>query len=179
MQNLSAPRPLRSLLATALLLGGLACAHGSNAIAGTATPAEDAWTPSAEETAVYQALSMRDAGPPCEEIEALAKDPVATLISVTEHATMPPWVGVRATRCLTTRHAEEAKSTLAAWMADPEKRGLAFLIADGLGDAPEPVALDLARAGLAGPHAASLQKRLAKSTWPSVAALANATPAAR
>lgn len=168
MPHTPATRLLRASLLPALLLGALACAHSAAATAGTAAE----WTPSAEETAVYRALSMRDGSPPCEEVEALASDPVATLISFAEHATMPPWVGVRAARCLVTRHAEAAKTTLSAWVVDPEKRGFAFLIADELDQAAEPVALELARAGLAGPHAADLRKRLAKSAWPSVAALA-------
>lgn len=152
---------------SALLLVTLACAHRAEAEA----PPVDAWTPSAEEEAVYRALSMRDQGPSCEDLDAMAKDPVATLINITEHATMPPWVGVRATQCLVSRHAEDAKSTLSAWIVDPNKRGLAFVISDNTATMPEPVALELARAGLTGPHGADLKRRLAKSSWPSVVQL--------
>lgn len=154
-------------LIPALLLASLACAHRAEAEA----PSTDAWTPSAEEEAVYRALSMRDQGPSCEDLDAMAKDPVAVLINITEHATMPPWVGVRATQCLVSRHAEDAKATLSAWIVDPNKRGLAFVISDNTAGMPEPVALELARAGLSGPHAADLKRRLAKSSWPSVVQL--------
>ncbi len=172
MRNSSLPFPsARPLLALALLasFAGAATAGSTSA---------DSWVPSAEEEAVYRALSVRDRGPTCEAVEAMAKEPVATLISVAEHATMPPWVGVKATECLTVRHAEAAKDTLSAWMVDPERRGLALVIANRTADMPEPVAVQLATAGLAGPHAAELQKRLAKSPWASVATLANgANPA--
>lgn len=134
------------------------------------------WTPTAEEEAVWRALAVRDAPPPCVEVEALAKDPVSTLISVAEHATMPPWAGVRATTCLASRHAEAAKDRLSAWVVDPKLRGLAFVVADHTSAMPEPVALQIAQAGLAGPHAADLKKRLLKSSWPSVVALAGAQP---
>lgn len=163
---------LRSSLFVTLLL----------ALTGAASAGETAadWTPNAEEDAVWRALSVRDAPPPCADVEALAKDPVATLISVAEHATMPPWVAVRATSCLATGHAEEAKATLLGWVVNPNLRGLAFVVTDSTGKMPEGVALEIARAGLSGPHAADLRKRLLKSSWPSVVALANApTPGAQ
>lgn len=151
--------------------------------AALASPSEGAsaeaidWTPTPDEQTVYRMLSLRDGGPDCATVEASVKDPVPVLASVAEHATLPPAVGVRAAHCLTTRHAEEAKATLLAWVVDPEKRGFAILIADDLSAMPEAVALEIARAGLAGPHAATLNRRVGRSTWASVAALATVPPA--
>ena len=145
----------------------LACAHPAPARAA------DAWSPTAEQTAVYQALSARDtAADVCDAVEALATDPVSALTAVAEHATQPPWAAVRATHCLASRHAAASQATLTTWVADPDRRGLAILIANELDGMPEPVALSIARAGLAGPHAADLQKRLPDSAYPSLRALA-------
>lgn len=147
-------------------------ATASSATASSATEtAAAAWTPSAEEQAVYRALSLKDGGPSCEEVEALAADPVATLASVAEHAEMPPWVGMRAAHCLTTRHAEAAQDRFVAWVANPNLRGMALLLADDLTAMPEPVALRVATAGLAGPHSADLRKRLDRSEVPALKAL--------
>lgn len=137
----------------------------------TTAPADEAWTPSAEEQAVYRALSLKDGGPSCEEVEALTADPVATLASVAEHAEMPPWVGMRAAHCLTTRHAEAAQDSFVAWVANPKLRGMALLLADDLAAMPEAVALRVATAGLAGPHSADLRKRLDRSEVPALKAL--------
>lgn len=151
---------------------GCAKAAPPTSSAGSA-PAEASWTPSPEEQAVYKALSLKDGGPTCEEVEALASDPVASLSAVAEHATMPPWVGMRAAHCLSTRHAEAAEPTLARWLVDPQLRGMALLLADDLSVMPEPVALRLATAGLAGPHAEDLRKRLDRSEVPALKALAS------
>lgn len=141
---------------------------------GASTAAE--WTPTPDEETVYRMLSMRDGAPDCATVEAAVKDPVPVLVSVAEHATLPPAVGVRAAHCLTTRHAPEAKATLLAWVVDPGKRGFAILIADDLSAMPEDVALEVAKAGLAGPHATTLNRRIGRSAWPSVAALATVPP---
>lgn len=168
MRSLTRPAVLRAAFGSAALFAtlGIGCAHS----APPASPA-DTWKPSAEEDAMYNAFSMRDNTTDCATIEALAKDPVATLISTVEHSAQPPWVAVRATHCLASRHAAEAQTTLSAWAIDPAKRGLAILILDELNTMPEPIALQLATATLAGPHAADARKRLPKSVHPSVRAL--------
>lgn len=165
LHSLLSPLTRAGFAACVFVTTTLACAH-----AGPPASASEEWTPSAEEEAVYKALSARDGAPDCAAVEALAKDPVATLTSVAEHAIMPPWVGIRATHCLATRHAETAQATLSAWVAHPDKRGLALVITDGLGQMPEAAAVAIARSGLAGPHAADLRERLER---------ANVTPAVR
>ena len=174
MRTLTPPALLRAVFGAAGLIAtlGIGCAH-------SAPPASDAtpWTPNPDEAAVTAALSGRDSTIDCAAVEALAKDPVATLISVTNHVEMPPWVGVRAAHCLTSRHAAAAEPTLTAWVTDPNTRGLAILVLDELNTLPEPLALRLATATLSGPHAADAQKRLPNSVHPSVRALVPAAVA--
>lgn len=121
--------------------------------------------------AVYRALSVRDPEPACAEVEALSPTPVETLLEVVERAQQPPWAGMRAANCLVQGHAEAVQGELAAWVADPEARGLALLVLDQLDSLPEPLALDLATRALAGPHAADAAERVARSTRPAVQAL--------
>lgn len=166
MRNFMAVLGILALSATA--------APVSRAATEGAAPAP--WSPTADELEVYQMLSMRDGTPDCATVEASVQDPVPVLVSVAEHATLPPAVGVRAAHCLTTRHASEAKATLLSWVVDPARRGFAILIADDLGAMPEDVALEVAKAGLAGPHATTLNRRVGRSSWPSVAALATVPP---
>ena len=124
MRNFMAVLGILALSATA--------APVSRAATEGAAPAP--WSPTADELEVYQMLSMRDGTPDCATVEASVQDPVPVLVSVAEHATLPPAVGVRAAHCLTTRHASEAKATLLSWVVDPARRGFAILIADDLGD---------------------------------------------
>lgn len=158
-------RALVTHLSTLLL--ALGCAHGSPP-ANAGEPA--AWTPTAEESAVYRALSVRDPAPSCATVEALAADPVAVLTSVVEHAPQPPWVGVRAAHCLAVGHAEAAAPTLKSWMTGDKTKGLALMLATEIDQIPEAVAVDLVKAGLAGPHADALRPRLEKATSPVVRA---------
>ena len=131
----------------------------------------DDWTPSAEEEAVYRALSVRDPVPSCEEVESLATDPVATLLVVVERASMPPWAGMRAAECLTSRHSEAIAEEIKAWVAQEETRGLAYLALNNLDDMPEALALEVASVALAGPLADSAATRIERSEVPSVKAL--------
>lgn len=158
-----------------LALVGVGCAHSAPPAAG-ATPAADAWTPSPEEDAVYLALSARDNTADCATVEALTSTPVATLSALVEHATMPPWVGTRAATCLMRGHAEEARGALVAWAGAPDKRGLVILMANELDAMPEGVALEVAKAGLAGPYSEDMRKRLAGSQHSAVRALAAPAP---
>ena len=155
-----------SILRLSSLLLALGCAQR----VAPANAGEPAWAPSAEENAVYKALTVRDPVPTCEAVEALAADPVATLISVVEHASQPPWVGVRAAHCLATRHADVAAPTLRAWITGDNTRGLALMLASEIDQIPEAVAVDLAVAGLAGPHADALRPRLEKASSPAIRA---------
>ncbi len=176
MLNISPSRLVRAAVGAGAMLAlvGVGCAH-SAAPKGASAPKDD-WTPSAEEDAVILAFSARDNAADCASVEALTSTPVATLVAVAEHVTMPPWVGTRAASCLTGRHAEEAKPTLVAWAGTPDKRGLVILLANELDAMPEAVAVDVARAGLAGPFSEDMRKRLVNSQHVSVRALAAPTP---
>ena len=177
MLNISPSRLVRAALGAGAMLAlvGVGCAH-SAAPKDAAAP-EDDWTPSAEENEVISVLSARDsAADECTSVESFMATPVATLVAVAEHVTMPPWVGTRAVSCLVKGHAEEAKPTLVAWAGTPDKRGLVILLANDLDAMPEAVAVDVARAGLAGPFSEDMRKRLVNSQHVSVRALAAPTP---
>jgi hypothetical protein len=142
-----------------LLLAPLSLAHA------------DTWSPSDEEAAVYRALSAKDA-PGCADVEALAADPVPALKAVVEHATMPPWAPMRAAHCLTTRHAEQARAELLHWVSHDDTRGFALLVLDSLDAVAEAIALEIARAALAGPLEADARERLTRCERPELKALA-------
>ena len=132
---------------------------------------------SAEGFAMYRAFSVRDPQPVCAEVEALAPVPTTGLLEVVQLGVMPPWAAMRAASCLVSGHADQVPDTLAAWVADPQAKGLALLVLDQIDDLPEPLALQIAAQALAGPHAAEAPARLSRSTRTAVAALAaGATP---
>jgi hypothetical protein len=171
---------MRSILLPALLLTACgptlpSAGEPAELEAAAAEPsAEAAWTPSAEEQAVYEALSIRDPAPDCAAVEALAAEPRAALLAVVEHASMPPWAPMRAAHCLTTRHTEASKGELLAWMSQEETRGLALLVMAELDGLAEPIAVELAQAALAGPLAEDARSRLAESEREALRALVTA-----
>lgn len=140
------------------------------AIIGIALAGGD-WTPTPDEQKLVQALSSHDGPPSCDDLDAMVDDPVASLERVVEHVTMPPWAGMSAARCLIVNHPQSAEPTISQWMDDPEKLGLAKLVLLSVDQLPEPMALDVARVALRGPHAVEARKRLPKSTRPAVRAL--------
>jgi hypothetical protein len=129
----------------------------------------------AAEQALAQVLLPRDPPPPCDAALAAAPvpDPTASLAHLAEGWPNPPWVGMRAASCVAARAAEPAaEAALARWVAAPDLEGLArtaVLLLDGM---PADVALRLATAALAGPHAAALRADVARSVHPEVRALA-------
>ncbi len=123
--------------------------------------ADDEWTPSDEERAVYDALSVRHTPPSCEAVEALATDPVDTLQVMVERAIQPPWVGVRAADCLITRHADEIAPVLETWVSEPEYLGLALVTLGKLDGMSPEVAEGVAKAALAGPLSEEAIPRIA------------------
>ncbi len=137
----------------------------------------DDWTPTAEQTAVYKALSVRDPAPSCEEIEALTSDAVATLRVIVERAEKPPWASLRAAHCLITRHPTEARGDMLAWVGDEQHRGLALLVLGALDELPGELSLELAAAGLAGPLTDDVRPRLEESDSPAIRALVGPTSA--
>jgi len=98
---------------------------------------------------MFRALSIRDHAPPCERVEALTTQVVADLTWLADHATQPPWVGMRAAHCLVAGHGVEAADALLRWVTDPETRGLGLLVLDGLARLPEDLAVRIATRAIA------------------------------
>lgn len=144
------------LLLTAALLAG--------------SPAE-ADGPSHTQLALYQALSIRDPAPSCADLAAMSEDPVGDLAWLVEHADQPAWAGMRAATCLLTDHLEASGPVVDGWMSGDQTRGLVILVGNNLDQLPVERALDLAAKGLAGPHAAHLERRLSRSERPELRAL--------
>ena len=147
---------------------------GARALAADPT----GWTPSAAEADLIQALSSRDASPPCAELEAKLPTPASSLQALVEHVTMPPWVGMRAAGCLISGHALEARPALENWVVDPELHGLAILVLGQLDTLPTEVATGVATLAIEkGADPADARRRVARSTRPEIASLATSLPA--
>ncbi len=129
------------------------------------------WTPSPAFEAGARALAARHDSS-CEAVEALTTDPVALLRELVDHAAAPPWVPMRAADCLASRHAEAAKVDILAWIADPERKGLAWVALDRLDVMPEPIAIELAAAAAVAPEPDRSLRRIAKSERTAVRAAA-------
>lgn len=142
-------------------------------VASAAPPVEPA-APTASQVELHHALAARHfAG-----CAALQSDSVvADLIVVAEQAPMPPWVSLRAARCLVTHHAESATPHLEAWVVDAERTGLGVVVLSALDDAPLDVALAVARRALAnGPDPGDVRRRLGRLNTAELRALAEVTP---
>lgn len=140
--------------------------------AASAEPEASGPAPDAAAEAVYRALSIRDPAPTCESVEALTETPVETLLFVVDNAQQPPWAGMRAAECITSRHAVEAQESIKAWVSSSETKGLAILALNQLDAMPLEVALTVARTALEGPDAESARTRIGRSTVPEIKALA-------
>jgi hypothetical protein len=122
--------------------------------------------------AMVHALAIKDPAPACEQVEALATDPVPLLLRAVNEIPRPPWVAMRAASCLVTRHAPAIEAEMTSWMGDSEKKGLGFLALDHL-DAMEPaLATRIASAAMAGPYRDEASVRIARSHVESVRTLA-------
>jgi hypothetical protein len=122
--------------------------------------------------AMVHALSIKDPTPPCEQVEALATDPVPLLLRAVNEVQRPPWVAMRAAECLVTRHAAAIEAEMTSWMGDSQKKGLGLLVLDHL-DAMEPtLATRIASAAMAGPYRDAASVRIARSHVESVRTLA-------
>lgn len=128
-----------------------------------------AWTPDLDQWALIRALSVRDPEPTCAEAEALVADPVDTLRHVVANAEQPPWLPMRAARCLL-QH-PEGDTDADEWVRDPKRRGLALLALHVLDDLPAGRALPLATAALEGPHRGEARRVLGASAHPELRAL--------
>lgn len=130
-------------------------------------------TPTAEQDAVYRALSVRHESLSCDQLDAMSADPLGTYLFLIEHAEQPAWVGMRAARCVMVNHAEAAQPTLELWVTSPETRGLAILAMGQLDAMPVAVAKAVATKALTeGPDPEGMRRRVARAATPEIAALA-------
>ena len=125
--------------------------------------------PNAEQRALYDALKVRDAAPPCESLTGMSENVASDLVWLVDNAAQPPWVGIRAATCVLTHHLEAQAAAIDAWVVDPDKKGLALLTLSSLDDVPETAAVRFATLALEGPFADAARARLVDSAHPSVA----------
>lgn len=124
-----------------------------------------------ELAAVVRALSARD-GASCEAVEALASQPVATLLAVVEEVRMPPYAPMRAAGCLVSRHATAVQPDLERWVVDPQTKGLGRLVLGAFDQMPVAVAVPVARKALSeGTDRELASKRAAAAATPEIRAL--------
>jgi len=142
-----------------------------------AEPAEDpadepAPAPTPAQQAMYDALSLRDGGPVCADVEALSETPVEDLVWLTEYAAVPPWVGTRAATCLIAGHATEVADLLRSWVVDPDLAGFGAIVLNNLGLIPTELAVELATLALTeGPDPEGARERIAQHDDPALQAL--------
>ncbi|MDP2306786.1 MAG: hypothetical protein Q8P18_12250 [Pseudomonadota bacterium] len=130
----------------------------------------------------YDALKLRD-GADC---AALGTGPEVRdeLIALAEGDVQPGYVSIRAADCLIAGFAVDAVviERASAWVADPDKAGLAIVVASGVDGFTAEGALTIARAALAGPDAgmrARMIRRLARSEHLDVRKVVDAAEAVR
>lgn len=124
----------------------------------------------ARRDALVQVLSAHDGAPACEALpggDAQLREDLAWIVSAPVVST----AAMRAAGCIVDRYADDEAALLQRWVADPDTLGLALLVAGRIDTLPEAVAVDVARAGLAGPHAERLAARWAAAQTPAVRAL--------
>jgi len=86
------------------------------------------WTPSPDEAALLQVLSLRDGTPSCGELVSMVPDPTTSLLHIVDNVTMPPWAPMRAAICLIDKKEAEIEPQLREWVTQPQKLGLAKLV---------------------------------------------------
>ncbi len=121
------------------------------------------------QTAMNRALSHRDASPPCAEVEALSKTPVADLKYLVTHVTAPPWAGMRAAGCLISGHPTEIDTELESWVTSPDFAGLGILVLNQIDALPVEIGTRIAALALEkGPERINAHKRLLTSERPEI-----------
>ncbi len=142
-----------------------------------ATAAPGDWVPTEQESALLQALSLRDGSPSCGEMEAGLPNATASLTAVVAHVSMPPWAPMRAAECLVAGHAVEVRADVVRWVTDPGLKGLGILALSRLDAMPADVAIEVASAAIErGPDPAGARVRVAKAANPAVSGLAVVKP---
>ncbi len=135
-------------------------------------PAVQAPAPPAGVDAVLRALSAHDGAPDCAALGALAPDPAAALGWIAEYTELPPVAPMRAARCLLVAHPAAAEPAVTRWMTDPRSEGYVRVVIDAWAEVPPDLAVRLAAAGLAGPHAELVRASLRAAAAPELRALA-------
>ena len=102
---------------------------------------------------MVQALSAKDRGPTCVEVEAMADAPVDALLHIVENVPMPPQAPMRAAICVLDRHGDEARDAVLSWVKRDDTKGLGKLVLQRLDTLPEALAVDAARVAVTGPLA--------------------------
>ena len=134
-------------------------------------------TAHADDDALYRALSVRDPAPSCEHLASLADDPAAAFLRMAETVELPPWVPMRAARCLVAHHGEAAADAFERWVATPEQAGLGQLVLRRTTTLPEPVAARVVARALDGTLRTDAEQAIAQDVRPAVQALrATAAP---
>lgn len=137
----------------------------------TAPDAAEAWAPSPSQEVMYRALSVRDPEPDCATVAASSPTPALDLLALVDHASQPPWVGMRAAGCLLSHHLDESREHVIGWMRTEATYGLALMTARQIGSLPEDVATAVVTAGLGGPADAEVREAAAQDERASVQAL--------
>ncbi len=129
-------------------------------MATTAMATDPTVAPSASQTALYNALKVRDAAPPCDTLKAMSKDVATDLVWLVDNASQPPWVGIRAAQCVIREHHEAKAETIQQWVIQPDTRGLAILTFGLLDELPAPQAKAIRETALAGPLSEDAKKHI-------------------
>lgn len=128
-------------------------------------------TPSPSQTALYNAMKMRENTPDCDQLDQYSKTVADDLLWLMDNANQPPWVGIRAAQCILTHHAAVKADVIDTWVTDPKQRGLAIMVFGMLDVLPEETSVRVAKKALAGPLAAEAKVRIKKSEKPAIRAL--------
>ena len=122
-----------------------------------------------EKKSLVQQLSVRE-GFSCSHIKR--KDSLLREFSrIVEEVDKPAWVPMRAVACMIEIFPAKSRIDLEAWIIDPNKKGIAFLIAGQIEKIPDQVALSVIKKGLQGPHAVDIRTRLEKLNDPRLQSL--------
>ena len=122
-------------------------------------------TPNEQDVAaVVQWLSVRHPEPDCREVIAHTKASLETLRHVTAHVQLPPWVPMRAGRCLVVQHPTLGAPDMVKWVSEVEYKGLATLVFQHLESLPVSVAVEVATLALKGPHKDMARPYIERST---------------
>jgi len=132
-------------------------------------------------TELWPVLAARDAPPACAALfeGRDAAQVRAALVSLVGNEVRPPWVPMRAARCLIEEQGSEPEvvELVGEWMVDPAVPGLALVVVGSLDELPVEVAVELAglaveRAGREPRFALHARPALERSAHPEVVELA-------